>query len=103
MKLLSKKFNLLVAEFSWTLEEVSASTKRNGGKIGYASLRSLSYGKGGTNPSGSRVFALAKTFKVPVRYLVDDSTHSPYEAVLADMQMLTEEERTKLLKSLTDM
>lgn len=97
MKYLSKKFNDLTKSLSLSLEEISAGTKKHGDQIGFASLKNLKHGTGGTNPSGSRIFALAKTIKVPVRYLLDDGSEEPYQAVLADAYLLSDEEREKLL------
>jgi len=97
---LTKKFNALTRKLSLTLEEISAGTKSYGGRIGFASLKNLSHGTGGTNPSGTRVFALAQTLNVPVRYLIDDTTDTPYQAVLADVELLSKSDKKKLISSL---
>ena len=96
---LTKKFNKLARDMSLTLEEVSAGTKRYGGRkgrIGFGSLKNLSHGTGGTNPSGAKMFALARTLNVPMRFLVDDQTDSPYQAILADIELLSEADKRKL-------
>jgi len=103
MKFLAQKFNKLIENLDLTLEEVSAETKRNGSRISFSSLRNLSHGTGGTNPSGTRLLALSQTLKVPMRYLVDDKAETPYLAVLQDAQLLSDDERGSLLESLSKM
>ncbi|MEM9774853.1 MAG: hypothetical protein AAF902_09750 [Chloroflexota bacterium] len=97
MKQLTEKFNQKRRELNLTLEQVSAGTTKHKGRISYNSLKNLSQGTGGTNPGGNRLFALAKTLRVPVRYLVDDEVKSPYEAVRLELAALDEEDRKKLL------
>ena len=97
MKKLPEKFTKLITCLNLTLEEVSAGTRKHGSHIRFASLKNLKHGTGGTNPSSTRILALAKTLRVPVRFLSDDTVTTPLDAVIADTSYLSSDEQCKLL------
>lgn len=102
MKQLSEKFNKLKDQLNLSLEEISTYTKTYGGQIRFSSLRSLTYGTGGTNPSGTKLFALAQSLNVPIRFLADDNASTPIDAVLADVQLLSAADIKRLKKRLDE-
>lgn len=79
--------------------EIASQTEKMGEKISPTYWFELSKGQK-KNISANKLFALARLFNVPMRYLQDDQITSPAEAILAEAQGLSKEELNKLITQL---
>jgi len=96
MKSLAEKLQTHNEQTAYSPYTIAHFTKERGDQVSPTYWYGLIAGKK-LNPTRRRIAALADLFKVPWRYLADDTIASPADAVIAEAETLSTDELKQVI------